>query len=94
MRRYWPLMPGLVCLVSPVPSHAETYRCKDGSTVKASFPTTGTAVVSIGGGTYRLKTAMAASGAKYTGGGLTFWEHQGEVSLRGAGRSTTCTAGT
>ena len=42
------------------------------------------AVVSAGGQTYRLGSAIAASGARYSDGRVEFWEHHGDASLTGA----------
>ena len=34
---------------------------------------------------YELRRVRSASGARYSDGGVEFWEHQGRATLRGAG---------
>ncbi|MES1158502.1 MAG: MliC family protein [Terricaulis silvestris] len=42
------------------------------------------AIVAAGGQTYRIPAALAASGERYEGGGVEYWEHHGEAMLNGA----------
>jgi membrane-bound inhibitor of C-type lysozyme len=53
--------------------HVTTYACEDGRTVKAGYPGSDTAVLTVGDHTYTLKIARSASGARYTGFGLQWW---------------------
>lgn len=69
------------CTASPPedPPRA-TYRCDDGTTFTAEF-VRDTAIVAIRRDTFRLPIAISASGARYTDGTITFWEHQGAARL-------------
>jgi membrane-bound inhibitor of C-type lysozyme len=84
---------GVACLSSFAASaqgQTATYRCAGGLVVKARFPNAMTTIVSIGGRAYRLRNTMAASGSRYAGQGVTFWEHHGEATIKRAGKSTSC----
>jgi heat shock protein HslJ len=50
-----------------------SYFCADKSLIKASYPTTDTARVVIGGETIDMRIARSASGARYVGGGWQWW---------------------
>src|SRR3954449_11703686 len=84
---------GVACL-SPIAASAQgqtaTYRCAGGLVVKARSPNAMTAIVSIGGRAYRLRNTMAASGSRYTGQGVTFWEYHGEATIERGGKSISC----
>jgi len=62
---------------------AAAFECPDGE-LKATFYATepGTLTVERGGRTAFLTRQAAASGARYEGGGDSFWEHQGEARVR------------
>ena len=66
------------------------YRCQGGVLVRARFPSATTAIISLGSRTYRLKNTAAASGARYAGKGIVFWEHHGEVTLQREGKTLIC----
>lgn len=50
-----------------------TYTCADGQTVEAGYPDSSTAVVTVGGHAYTLKSALSADGVRYVGMGLQWW---------------------
>lgn len=50
-----------------------TYACDDGRTVLATYPDGHTAILTIERQTYRLQLAVAADGARYTGGQWQWW---------------------
>ena len=68
------------------------YRCEDGRDVVASFAQADPSVALIerDGGRWRLPLQRSASGARYSDGSVTFWEHQGEARLEREGRAVTC----
>jgi membrane-bound inhibitor of C-type lysozyme len=55
------------------PANVATYICADGQTIEAGYPDRDTAVVTYKGHAYTLKSATAASGARYVGYGLQWW---------------------
>ena len=78
-----------------------TYRCADGTTLEATYPSSDTARVTYGGRTVDMRIAQSASGARYTGGGLEWWTRgmsEGYLSPLAEGEDTasapgqTCTA--
>jgi membrane-bound inhibitor of C-type lysozyme len=85
---------GAACAVaSGAPAQGQAaYRCDGGVSVRATFPSAATAVLSLGGRTYRLKNTRAASGARYAGNGIVFWEHHGEATLQRGGKTLSCKA--
>lgn len=52
---------------------AVTYACESGASVEARYPDTETAQLTYRGQTYALRTAPAASGARYVGSGVEWW---------------------
>lgn len=62
---------------SPAPATAAappiSYACESGQSVTVSYPDASTAQVSYKGQTYSLRTAQAASGARYAGSGVEWW---------------------
>ena len=54
-------------------ANSTTYTCTDGRTVKADYPDTDTAVITLDGQTYRLHTAVSADGARYVGDHWQWW---------------------
>lgn len=50
-----------------------TYRCADGSSVEARYPTSDTAKITHSGRSTDMSIAVSASGARYVGGGLEWW---------------------
>ena len=60
------------------------FSCSDGSklTARYSQPDTRTLWLRRADGVAELKSQPAASGSRYEGSDVSFWEHQGEVQLR------------
>lgn len=60
------------------------FSCSDGSTLVAHYsqPDTRTLWLRRADGIAELKSQPAASGSRYEGANVSFWEHQGEVQLR------------
>jgi len=60
------------------------FSCSDGSrlTARYSQPDARTLWLRRADGAAELKSQPAASGARYQGADVSFWEHQGEVQLR------------
>ena len=42
------------------------------------------------GATWTLPIQRSASGARYSDGAITFWDHQGEARFEQGGRAVTC----
>jgi membrane-bound inhibitor of C-type lysozyme len=68
------------------------WSCDGGAAFSARFPSSGRAEIFAGGQVYTLRSAISASGARYSDGTVEFWEHQGEATLNGArgGPYTNC----
>lgn len=49
-----------------------------------------TAVFMLGGDRVEVPSAASASGARYTGNGVDYWEHQGEAKVDFEGTQLTC----
>jgi membrane-bound inhibitor of C-type lysozyme len=49
------------------------------------------AVLEIDGATMVTFAALSASGARYASGGVGFWEHHGEATLKRPASTLTCT---
>lgn len=50
-----------------------SYACESGQSVAVAYPDASSAQVTWGGRTYTLRSAQAASGARYAGSGLEWW---------------------
>lgn len=65
--------------VAPSPAPASpavppvSYACESGQSVVVAYPDASTAQVSYKGQTYALRSAQAASGARYVGSGVEWW---------------------
>lgn len=68
----------------PVTGAAITWRCDGGASFTAQDTEGGDAVVTAGGRTYHVRGVMAASGERFTGGGVEYWQHGDEAMLNGA----------
>ncbi len=69
------------------------YFCSDSRHVTVSYlkaPATGRATVEVGEVTYDLPQVVAASGARFSDGKVTWWEHGGQASLSREGANTEC----
>lgn len=62
---------------SPAPATPQappvSYACESGQSITVSYPDTSTAQLAYKGQTYTLRTAQAASGARYVGSGIEWW---------------------
>jgi uncharacterized protein len=69
-------------LIKPIGS--ATYVCDGGETIRASYYPTepASALVVRGKETVFMTVQPAASGARYSGGNASVWEHQGEAAIR------------
>lgn len=59
------------------------YACADGRTVQAAYPDSDTAVLTLDGRTFRLRTAVSADGARYVGDRWQWWTkgmHEGQLA--------------
>jgi len=60
--------------VAPAPTTpAVGYACESGQTISVQYPDAATASIAYGGQTYAVRTAPAASGARYAGSGVEWW---------------------
>jgi membrane-bound inhibitor of C-type lysozyme len=68
------------------------YRCDDGRDVLASFTRVDPPMARIerDGARWLLPLRPSGSGAQYSDGSVTFWEHHGEARLEREGRAVTC----
>lgn len=71
-------------------SRSTAYRCQGGLSVKARFPNATTALVSLEGRTYRLKSTALGPGMKYAGRGLAFHEPFNNASIKLNGVDLPC----
>lgn len=60
------------------------WRCDGGAAFSSRIKGDGVAEVFAGGRTYNLPHVQGASGARYSGGGVEYWERSGEATLSGA----------
>src|SRR5215207_9952058 len=79
-------------VTSAISEGQAVYRCGSGVLLRVRFPSATTAILSLGSRTYRLKNTAAASGARYSGQGVEFWEHHGEATLERGGKALSCKA--
>lgn len=68
-----------VAAAEGAPRHA--YVCDDGSIISVAYPDRESADLRIGAETHRLAIARSASGARYTGDGLQWWNKGDEGTL-------------
>jgi membrane-bound inhibitor of C-type lysozyme len=68
------------------------FRCEDGHDVWARFRRADPPMARIEreGATWILPIQRSGSGARYSDGAVTFWEHQGEARLEREGHAVTC----
>ena len=66
------------------PTGSATYACDGGETIRASYYSTepASAVVTRGKDSVFMTVQASASGARYSGGNASVWEHQGEAMIR------------
>src|SRR5919106_2547441 len=70
-----------------------TFRCDDGSAIEATFdntPDPATVLLVRGGETFTLPQAMSASGARYLGDGIEFWNKGNDAAVEWQGTKLAC----
>ena len=73
----------LLTLTACAPAREFTWHCASGSSFTIRYDDQGRAIVSANDHVYVLSPARAASGARYSGELVEYWEHQGEAKLTG-----------
>jgi membrane-bound inhibitor of C-type lysozyme len=70
-----------------------TFRCDDGSDIMATFdnaPDPATVLLVRGDQAFTLPQAMSASGARYLGEGIEFWNKGRDAAVDWQGRKLSC----
>jgi membrane-bound inhibitor of C-type lysozyme len=70
-----------------------TFRCDDGSAIEATFdnaPNPATVQLVRGDQTFTLPQALSASGARYVGDGIEFWNKGDDAMVDWQGRKFSC----
>ena len=70
-----------------------TFRCDDGSEIEATFdnaPDPATVLLVRGDQTFTLPQAMSASGARYLGDGIEFWNKGNDAMVDWQGQKFSC----
>ena len=70
-----------------------TFRCDDGSEIAATFdnaPTPATVLLVRGDQTFTLPQAMSASGARYLGDNIEFWNKGNDAMIDWQGQKFSC----
>ena len=68
----------------------KTMHCTDGPTVTFHFPDPETLMLTVNGSAHRLERQRTASGARYSGEGMDFWNKGNEVTFTLDGQRFTC----
>jgi membrane-bound inhibitor of C-type lysozyme len=84
-----PLTQAVTGTQAPAGSVATLYQCENGARLLATFPKK-IALITAGEDTYRLKTAPAASGAKYAAGPISFETQKNTAVFDQHGSVTKC----
>ena len=80
----------LVLSATPAMATAALYRCPLNVDVAADYaPDAKSVTLYAEGQTFQLPLAMSGSGARYSDGKTTLWEHQGEATFETPGASFT-----
>ena len=80
----------LVLSAAPAMANAALYRCPLNVDVAANYaPDRKSVTLYVQGQTFHLPVAMSGSGARYSDGKTTLWEHQGEATFETPGASFT-----
>lgn len=72
------------------------YTCKDGRSVRAAYPDAQTAELTVTGNMYRLRTAVSADGAPYSGEHWQWWTkgmHHAQLARLKQGESVSSSVG-
>ena len=90
----------LAMLLAGTPARADadkigpvTFRCDDGSEIAATFdnaPTPATVLLVRGDQTFTLPQAMSASGARYVGDNIEFWNKGNDAMVDWQGQKFSC----
>ena len=81
---------GALVLVTPAAAASVLYRCPLNIDIAADYATdTRSVTLYTQGMTFRLPPAMSASGARYSDGKTTIWEHRGTAAFETPGASFT-----
>lgn len=72
---------GALLSLSVFASETTVYQCANGQRIEAAYPNTDTAIINYQSQLYLLKSAISASGARYTGEGMQWWTKGGEGNL-------------
>ncbi len=84
---------GALCLAGcgQTATDGKTMRCTDGPTATFHFPDPETLTLTVHGTMHRLERQRTASGARFSGEGVDFWNKGREVMLTLEGQRFTCT---
>jgi membrane-bound inhibitor of C-type lysozyme len=81
---------GVALLTTPAGAASALYRCPLNVDVAAAYSADAKSVtVYTQGQTFHLPVAMSGSGARYSDGKTTIWEHQGTAAFETTGASFT-----
>ena len=69
---------------APAGSGRMDWRCDSGRAFSVRINGSGEAEVFAGGQNFRLQHVAGASGARYSNGGVEYWERAGSATLTGA----------
>jgi membrane-bound inhibitor of C-type lysozyme len=73
----------LVALTACAPAREFTWHCASGASFTIRYDDRDRAIVSANDHVYTLSSTRAASGARYRGELVEYWEHHGEATLTG-----------
>jgi len=77
-------------LATPAAAASALYRCPLNIDIAADYATdTRSVTLYVQGMTFRVPAAMSGSGARYSDGRTTIWEHQGTATFETPGASFT-----
>ncbi|SEL03647.1 Membrane-bound inhibitor of C-type lysozyme [Colwellia chukchiensis] len=62
-----------ISIVKPTVASVNNYYCESGESIKVSYPTNDIAIVQYQGMQYKMKIAVAASGARYVNDTFEWW---------------------
>jgi putative lipoprotein len=90
MRKALLVAAGLLATMPAANAKTFTFHCALNVDLAVRYPAKAqVAVIRTRGTTFRLPLAMSGSGARYSDGKTTFWEHAGEASFETPGASFT-----
>ena len=90
MIRLIPLVLLVAVITTPVSAASALYRCALNMNIVANYSSDAKSVtIYVQGQTLQLPIAISGSGARYSDGKTTFWEHQGQALFEAPGVSFT-----